>query len=1740
MSRNGTRRTARRLIGVAALAGLSLLTTTSARAANASATSIAAQAIKADSAQFPVFGVTLNQTAELDTLTNVVVGFNSAVNFSTGDLAPDVAAAGCGGGDESSCDGVQMFRDDGDVDDVLDSADTPVSTGFTFLGTNCAVGCEADLTLTDELAGVPIPLTSAGEGYTFLIAIRTSSSIGNGDAFTVSLQPTAFTTAPTPTLMTSVVTTDPITADANVPAAPVVTGLGLSRGAGRVHVTTPAVSTEALATLEVYSSTSETCSSPSLVATSGSIDLRQTNEDLLGAAAGAAIKAFPLGRFVCYRISDPAGNTSAFVADGDLPAAPSAAHVALLASSNVTGAKRVAAAPDTSARTLRMYIRPGDAGDFVRARNEDALVHNEWIEVTTSTIGTVCSLNPPSATACTTDILRYNTSTSAGPTLAAGDGVGYTLVNANGNEGDVTADGVVPAAPASGDTDVLRVSAATGKQRLIIAGGTPGAAFGLYMDTTGLGTTFRPAVSPSGALVTVTATGGSADSATTEIHSETPSGTQLSNGHAIGYVAIGSGGNVSAVTAEGTIPAAPVASDLTFSDALDQFRWNPAVLPGNTNVRAFVGTDAAAAYGDGSGLGTATNTTPVSVGDQDAGLGVFYVAINTVSGHESPTTADGLIPAAPSADDIGILSTSAANSHQRTISSPDVDAPRTFRLYVDPAGGTAWVRASTTSGGSTAVEVTSSGGTATSGGTPGAQSIFANTTQLAGAHAVGFALTSGGNDSDVAADGSIPALPIAADGSVSDAANTFSYLTASPSYRANLHLGASTDTAALAYSQAGPDGTANSSSPAAISDPANDATVFYTATEPVSGNESRTTADGAIPAVPTTGDAGILSVSAAQAHQRLRADLDASGPRAFRLFVDPDGATAWQPAVTTADGSASVEVTTSTSAPVSSSTTAIFAGPDALDVGWAIGYGMTNANGHASDVVADSTIPAAPDLSTASATAAIDQVTMTGIATNRTVRVFTDAAASQSAAYAAGAKATLTAADGEEPLDTDGGWGVYYTSSANFAGHESPIATDGPIPQPIAASTTEASDAFNRFTVPGASATDNVLIILSSASSPFDAYQDGGATRYTAVASPFEPGAELDPLFVFYTVKNTTSGNESPITSAGSIPAAPSGADTTMSASAALQRISSTLDTSARTLRLHVDVDGGGASPFVRAATTSDGSTPVQITTSTSAEVVGGAGIFAGATVLAAGHDVAYSRVLGQNESDLVTDGAIPVAPLADAFTASAADQQATIGSAAISGTYRVFRGSAPASDKRTHTSGTPTLVPTSGLVAGDAIGYALTNAAGNESPLFADGSIPSVSTPVLQAASDSGVSDSDRITNIATPVFDVTAVAGASVTLLEGGTTRGGPIVADGGGLAAVPSSALAEGAHTLTALATKDGNTSPLSGGVSVTIDVTGPVAPDAPDLDAASDTGDSATDDLTSVTTPLVNVAGAPNGSISIKEGATVVGSATTDGSGAGQATTSSLSEGAHTLVATTFDTAGNESVDSAGLTITIDVTAPTVPGAPDLQAASDSNVTDDDVTNITTPVFDVAGNDANVTVSLRDFGAEVASAASGVGGPVEVASSALSDGAHSLTAVALDAAGNASAASGALVVTVDTVAPVVPGVPDLLAASDSGSSAVDDLTSDATPSLASAGSEVGATVALVEGATPLGSATADGTGNVTITSSSLSDGVHALTATATDVAGNGSAASSALDVTVDTVAPAVLAAAPDLLA
>ena len=292
-------------------------------------------------------------------------------------------------------------------------------------------------------------------------------------------------------------------------------------------------------------------------------------------------------------------------------------------------------------------------------------------------------------------------------------------------------------------------------------------------------------------------------------------------------------------------------------------------------------------------------------------------------------------------------------------------------------------------------------------------------------------------------------------------------------------------------------------------------------------------------------------------------------------------------------------------------------------------------------------------------------------------------------------------------------------------------------------------------------------------------------------------------------------------------------------------------------------------------------------------------------------------------------------------------------------------------------------------------------------------------SAPDLAAGSDSGSLNTDNITNVAAGTYTGTAEAGSTVTIYDtDGTTVLGTGTATGGNYSIV-TSALSSGAHTLTAKATDAaGNVSVASGSLSVTIDTT---APAAPTETLAADTGSSGSDGITSNAT--VNVG--------LESGATwqyqVDGGSFTTGTG----TSFSLTSGSHTYAVRQTDVAGNLGPASGTSTFVLDQTAPVAPSAPDLAAGSDSGSSNtDNITNVAAGTY-TGTAEAGSTVTIYDTdGVTVVGTGTATGGNYSIVTSALSSGAHTLTAKATDAAGNVSVASGSLSVTIDTTADAAP--------------------------------------------------------------------------------------------------------------
>ncbi|PLS20975.1 Ig-like domain-containing protein, partial [Neptunicoccus cionae] len=215
-----------------------------------------------------------------------------------------------------------------------------------------------------------------------------------------------------------------------------------------------------------------------------------------------------------------------------------------------------------------------------------------------------------------------------------------------------------------------------------------------------------------------------------------------------------------------------------------------------------------------------------------------------------------------------------------------------------------------------------------------------------------------------------------------------------------------------------------------------------------------------------------------------------------------------------------------------------------------------------------------------------------------------------------------------------------------------------------------------------------------------------------------------------------------------------------------------------------------------------------------------------------------------------------------------------------------------------------------------------------------------------IDASSDTGSSQTDHITSDTTPTLSGTGEVGATIEIKlgDGLSPTVATAVVGSGGTWSTTLSALSDGSYPLTLRSVdKAGNVTQLSG-AGFTIDTTDPAAP-AISTTISHDTGISSSDRVTQDDTVRVSGTTEANTVVRIYDGAVLVGIDQTTSTGNWAITTSSLSDGVHTLRAEAEDLAGNKSILSSPLDVTIDTTAPAAPTL-DLAAASDTGASDSD--------------------------------------------------------------------------------------------------------------------------------------------------------------------------------------------------
>ena len=371
--------------------------------------------------------------------------------------------------------------------------------------------------------------------------------------------------------------------------------------------------------------------------------------------------------------------------------------------------------------------------------------------------------------------------------------------------------------------------------------------------------------------------------------------------------------------------------------------------------------------------------------------------------------------------------------------------------------------------------------------------------------------------------------------------------------------------------------------------------------------------------------------------------------------------------------------------------------------------------------------------------------------------------------------------------------------------------------------------------------------------------------------------------------------------------------------------------------------------------------------------------------------------------------------------------------------------------------------------------------------------------------------------------MFTVTASAGSTVVLYNGANALHTADADATTGVASfqvnLPDPGTSIGTYTLTARElASNGSLSPASGDLVVHIDTVAPAAPGLLALNAGTDTGTPG-DSLTHRSTDLgFTISAEAHSTVILYNGTESIAEATADSSGVAHPIAATLAEGTHSLHAQTRDRAGNLSATSAPQTFTVDTTAPTAPPAP-----SGPN----SVTNTSGPLSFTLSGTAGHPVTVFHNGLDVGTVTLEASGTAMFSLSP-GHGIHTFNTRLADAAGNISAASDPLVVTVDTQAPNTPPAPTLVASSDSGSSNSDAITRKTTDLEFTLRGTPGSTLTLFNAMTSLSQAVANGDGEAMVRVD-LPHGTHNLSVQATDTAGNDSPHSQALTVTVDTTPP-----------
>ena len=490
-------------------------------------------------------------------------------------------------------------------------------------------------------------------------------------------------------------------------------------------------------------------------------------------------------------------------------------------------------------------------------------------------------------------------------------------------------------------------------------------------------------------------------------------------------------------------------------------------------------------------------------------------------------------------------------------------------------------------------------------------------------------------------------------------------------------------------------------------------------------------------------------------------------------------------------------------------------------------------------------------------------------------------------------------------------------------------------------------------------------------------------------------------------------------------------------------------------------------------------------------------------------------------------------------------------GTGEIGATITVLSDGQPIGTTIVGAGGSWSLTPSAALGNGQhTLTVTATDSAGNTSLpsggfTFTVDTLAPTAPAITQVADDVGPLignlNNGQATNDPLPTLSGTAEANSMVKVYDNGALIGSAPVDGTGAWSFTPGTPLSNGNHALTVTATDAaGNVSPTSAGFNIVVDTVAPLAPTIIQAfdDVQPGTGTLSNGASTNDTRPVLSGSAEAGARVAIYDNGALLATVTATIDGTWEYLTATLGNGQHVFTAIATDAAGNVSPVSGGFTINVDTIAPSVPllvSVVDDIAGGVFNaaLSNGQLTNDARPTLNGTA-EAGSTISIYDGSTLLGTALVQSNNSWSFTpTTPLTNGSHTFTVTATDAAGNTSGATAGFSVVVDTTAPTQPSISSIIddVGPNTGPIGSNQPTNDARPTLNGI-TEANARVDIYDNGSFVTSVTADGSGDWSYTpTTALAQGTHSFTITATDSAGNTSGISSAAAIVVDTVAPGI---------